>query len=152
MLGMTTYPLFAQAGAVEGATSGLLQYGLLGIFCVLLIGVVVWTARGWVASMEARIRDAKDNAQGLKGVNDAASKMTVETSLTLQAVKSELEAVRSALSTLDGSNARAIQGVRESLRLLEEDIERSLGREREAVQGSIHALREELSRTVSRRR
>lgn len=73
------------AGA--GGLGDLAKQGILGTICVLLIVALIWVTRNWKGAMEARIADAKGFADALKSVNEAGTKLTVETNRTNDALK-----------------------------------------------------------------
>lgn len=136
---MTPFPLFAQAEAVGGATSELLKYGLLGIFCILLIAALVWCVKGWRASWEARLQDAKDYAAGLKEVNDATNKVTIEANRCQDAVKA-------AVDDLESSNTREHGEVKEAFRAAAADMKEASARECKVVKEAVGGVQQEIGR------
>jgi hypothetical protein len=103
-------PLFlsaaAQAEATSESLSDLAKYGPLGIFCVLLIGALVWTVKAWRSSMEARTADAKEYAVGLKEVGDAGAALAVEANKVQEAAKTSLEKLTMSCVDLKTNNTQ----------------------------------------------
>ena len=108
--------LFLSAAQAETATAGLaelLKFGVLGIFCVLLIIGLVWVVKAWKASMEQRIADAQGYATGLKDVNDAGNKVSTEVQTTVNALERTCGDLKTNNTTEHTQISSAVNGLRE---------------------------------------
>jgi hypothetical protein len=108
--------LLLSAAQAETAVTGLaelLKFGILGIFCVLLIVAVVWVVKAWKAAMEERVADAKSYANGLKEVNDAGNKVSTEVRTTVSELERSHDALKTANSTEHGGLTTAVNNLRE---------------------------------------
>lgn len=97
---MSSPVLLAQVGSLDDVVTKLVNYGVLGIFCVLLIGALVWTVKSWKGAMEGRMQDALDYSNALKALNDALHTHSVETVKAIQTSNAELKALNDKHSEL----------------------------------------------------
>jgi len=107
--------LLAQAAEAASGTSKLLEYGVLGLACFLLIGALVWAINNWKKSMEARVSDAQGWGNALKEVNDAGANLVVESNRTNDATKLVLEALKTKIERHDQSQADRVAKVEKSV-------------------------------------
>lgn len=105
-------PLFLSANqGVDPGTAGLgelLRFGVLGIFCVLLIVGLVWVVKAWRAAMEARIVDAQTYGEGLKEINEAASKLSTEVKATVNGLAQDHKDLKQSVTKEHGDLTKAV--------------------------------------------
>lgn len=90
------------AAVSTDALAVLLTQGVLGVFCVLLIGALVFCAKALLKSKDDRLADQKEMAKALGEINSALQDLVVESNkhaseLVLDASRSQ-DAMRAALS------------------------------------------------------
>lgn len=104
---------FAQAEvAAEGMTE-LLKFGVLGIFCILLMVALVWLVLRWKEAMEQRVADAQAYATGLQEINDAGNRMTTEVKTSLTDLTTAHRTLRDANATEHSTISTALNNLRE---------------------------------------
>lgn len=75
----------------EDALSTIAGQGILGALCVILIVSLFLAIRGWLKSKDERLDDQKEMAKALKDVNEAASKLAIESNRASDGVKTALD-------------------------------------------------------------
>jgi len=75
----------------EDALSTIAGQGILGALCVLLIVALFLAIRGWLKSKDERLEDQKEMAKALKEVNEASSKLAIESNRASDGVKTALD-------------------------------------------------------------
>jgi len=95
-----------QAEATSESLTALAKYGPLGIFCILLIGALVWIVKAWKSSMEARTADAKEYAVVLKDVGDAGAALAIEANKVQETAKTSLDKLTQSCADLKNGNER----------------------------------------------
>lgn len=93
---------FQAAEPTQSALGKIADQGVLGAICVLLIGAVGWTLRGWLKEKDDRRVDQKSMGEAVKDISDGAKDLTIEmkgfmSNLVVETNKSN-ESVRIALS------------------------------------------------------
>lgn len=100
--------LLSAAQGADPGTAGLfelLKYGILGIFCVLLIIGLVWVAKAWRAAMDQRVLDAQAYGTALKDINDASTKVSNEIKSSVDSLEKSCNDLKSANSTEHGQQS-----------------------------------------------
>lgn len=75
----------------EDALSTIAGQGILGALCVLLGVALFLSIKGWLKSKDERIEDQKEMAKALKEMNDATSKLAIESNRASDGMKTALD-------------------------------------------------------------
>lgn len=87
----------------EDALSNLAGQGILGSLCVLLIVALFFAVKGWLKSKDERLDDQKEMSKALKDMNEAASKLAIESNRAIDLVKVGLDGLLRANKDLEDS-------------------------------------------------
>ena len=85
----------------EDALSNIAGQGILGSLCVLLIVALFFAIRGWLKSKDERLEDQKEMAKALKDMNEASSRLAIESNRSGDGVKTVLEGLVKSNSELE---------------------------------------------------
>lgn len=75
----------------QDALTNIAGQGILGSLCVLLIVALFFAIKGWLKSKDERLDDQKEMSKALKDMNEAASKLAIETNRSGDGVRTALE-------------------------------------------------------------
>lgn len=75
----------------EDALSTIAGQGILGALCVLLGVALFLSIKGWLKSKDDRLDDQKEMAKALKEMNDASSKLAIESNRASDGMKTALD-------------------------------------------------------------
>lgn len=85
----------------EDALSNIAGQGILGSLCVLLIVALFLSIKGWLKSKDERLDDQKEMAKALKEMNDASSKLAIESNQTNTMVQTALNGLSKSVDSLE---------------------------------------------------
>jgi uncharacterized protein HemX len=75
----------------EDALSTIAGQGILGALCVLLIVALFLSITGWLKSKDERLEDQKEMGKALKEMNEASSKLAIESNRASDGMKTALD-------------------------------------------------------------
>jgi hypothetical protein len=75
----------------QDALTNIAGQGILGSLCVLLIVALFFAIKGWLKSKDERVDDQKEMSKALKDLNEAASKLAIETNRSGDGTKMALD-------------------------------------------------------------